>query len=176
MVCEKCKQREAKVHITQIICHDMTRIDLCVECAGGMPGLANALPLDQLLGKLTGLSPHRDMLITALGDHPRYPIEAYEFVCETLDYCRNSLTERPRDETIHHVSGRELLEVIRQFAVMKFSKQAKAVLAGWNISRTEDFGEIVFEMIDAGLLIKKPEDSKEDFRNVFSFEEVFPEA
>jgi uncharacterized repeat protein (TIGR04138 family) len=154
----------------------MTRTDLCVECAGDIPGLANALPLDQLLGQLTGLASHRETLLAALGGHLRYPIEAYEFVCEALDYCRNSLAEKPGDETIHHVSGKELLEVIRQLIVQKFSKQAKAVLASWNILRTEDFGEIVFEMIDAGLLAKKPADSKEDFRNVFSFEEVFPEA
>jgi uncharacterized repeat protein (TIGR04138 family) len=73
------------------------------------------------------------------------------------------------------VPGTELLEIIRQAVLKKFNNNAKAVLWSWNIFRTEDFGEIIFEMIDAGILAKGPGDSKDNFRNGFSFDEVFPE-
>jgi uncharacterized repeat protein (TIGR04138 family) len=79
-------------------------------------------------------------------------------------------------ETLRNVSCKEVLEIIRQAALEKFRKESKAVLWSWKIFRTEDFGEIIFEMIDAGILAKGPRDSRDGFRNGFSFEEVFPEA
>jgi uncharacterized repeat protein (TIGR04138 family) len=73
------------------------------------------------------------------------------------------------------VSAGVLLEAIRELALKKFGKRAKAALAEWKIFRTEDFGEIVFDLIDAELLSKQPEESKEDFKNGFNFDEAFPE-
>jgi uncharacterized repeat protein (TIGR04138 family) len=68
------------------------------------------------------------------------------------------------------------LESIRGLAHEKFGKQAKTALTGWKIFRTDDFGEIVFEMVDAGFLAKTEDDSIEDFQNVYSFDEAFPEV
>jgi uncharacterized repeat protein (TIGR04138 family) len=172
MICEKCKQRQATVHLTSVFCDRATKTDLCVECARDMPEFANALTP----GHLTGADRYREMLKAALGDHPRYPIEAYEFVCEVLDFYQKSEAENPEKKTIRHVAGKDLLEIIRQLILIKFDQQAKAVLTKWNIFRTEDFGEIVFEMINAGCLTKSPEDSKEDFKNGFKFDDVFPET
>jgi uncharacterized repeat protein (TIGR04138 family) len=95
----------------------------------------------------------------------RYPIEAYEFVLEALDNFHKGT----------HVSARVLMEAIRELTLEKFGKRAKAALAEWKIFQTEDFGEIVFEMVDVELLCKNPEDSKEDFQNRFDFDEEFPE-
>jgi uncharacterized repeat protein (TIGR04138 family) len=172
MVCQKCQQREATVHITTMIDDDMTKSDFCVECAREMPHLAAVLPCPQFSESHT----FRDELIRSLGRHRLYPIEAYEFVLDALGIRNNIPQERSAMETLRNASGKEVLEMIRQAALEKFSKEAKGVLWSWNIFRTEDFGEIIFEMIDAGILAKGPGDSKDDYRNGFGFEEVFPEA
>jgi len=172
MVCQKCQQRAATVHITTFIDDAMTKSDFCVECARAMPQLADVLPCPQF----SESHPYRDVLIRSLGRHPRYSIEAYEFVCDALGIGSNLPQEQSAMETLRNVSCKEVLEIIRQAALEKFRKESKGVLWSWNIFRTEDFGEIIFEMIDAGILAKGPRDSRDGFRNGFSFEEVFPEA
>ena len=72
-----------------------------------------------------------------------------------------------------HVSGQELLEGIRDYALELFGPMARTVLEYWGIKNTRDFGEIVFNMIDAGLLGKAEQDSREDFENVYDFKAVF---
>jgi uncharacterized repeat protein (TIGR04138 family) len=140
---------------------------LCVECARQRPSLAAELGAAELVG----FEDHPERLAAFLDNVTRYPREAYEFVCEALDYCRQ--WKANGTQTISHVSGQELLEFIRELARQKFGKQAKAVLNGWKIYRTEDFGEIIFDMADARLLMTRPEDSKEDFQNGYSFDEAF---
>jgi uncharacterized repeat protein (TIGR04138 family) len=76
--------------------------------------------------------------------------------------------EKPR-----HVSGQELLAGIREFALAEFGPMAKTVLNSWGITRTEDFGEIVFNMVEIGLLGRTDKDSREDFANGYDFEEAF---
>ena len=44
------------------------------------------------------------------------------------------------------------------------------------IVRTDDFGEIVFTLIDAGLVSKNSEDRREDFRGVFDLDEALVQA
>ena len=98
----------------------------------------------------------------------RYSFEAYRFIFEALDYTVRSIGER------RHVSGRELAEGIRKFALEQFGGLARMVFDGWNIRRTDDFGEIVFGMVEAGLMGKTEQDSKDDFRGVYDFDDAFP--
>ena len=98
---------------------------------------------------------------------PRYAADAYGFVRAGLDFTVRRL-EKPR-----HVSGRELLDGIREFALKEFGPMSKTVLAEWGIQRTEDFGEIVFNMVETGLLGKTDEDSQADFAEGYDFEEAF---
>ncbi len=97
----------------------------------------------------------------------RYKIEAYDFVMETLAFTLRKL-EQPR-----HVSGQELLEGIREYALEQFGVMTRAVFEHWGIHSSEDFGEIVFNMVVAGLMSKTVKDSKDDFKNGYDFEEVF---
>jgi uncharacterized repeat protein (TIGR04138 family) len=97
----------------------------------------------------------------------RYRIEAYCYVFEALDFTLR------RIGTHRHVSGRELCEGIRDLAIEKFGPLAKTVFAHWGITRTEDFGTIVFNLVDAGLMGKTDTDSIEDFRSVYDFDDVF---
>lgn len=103
---------------------------------------------------------------------PRYQGEAYVFLIEALDATMKAIfKENPEHE--RHVSGRELLEGIRRHALTEFGPLAYTVLKEWGVTRTEDFGEIVFHLVECGRLGKTETDSKEDFKNVYSFEEAF---
>jgi len=108
-----------------------------------------------------------ELLNDILARDPRYTVEAYAFVRDGLDSTVRSL-KKPR-----HVSGQELLEGIREFAIEEFGPMAKTVLNGWGIQQTEDVGEIVFNMVETGLLGKTDEDSREDFANGYDFDEAF---
>lgn len=102
-----------------------------------------------------------------LEQDPRYAAEAYAFIRAGLEFTVQRL-ERPR-----HVSGQELLEGIRVFAIAEFGPMAKTVLNEWGIRGTEDFGEMVFNLVEAGLLGKTEEDSRADFANGYDFNEAF---
>ena len=47
------------------------------------------------------------------------------------------------------------------------------VLAEWGIRNCKDFGEIVFNMVETGLLAKTERDSREDFQNGYDFTDAF---
>lgn len=103
-----------------------------------------------------------------------YPLEAYEFVQQGLGYTVQKLhgpvVEARAD---HHVSGQELCEGLREFALEKWGMLAGVVLRHWNVTSTLDFGRIVFALVDYGMLRKTEEDSLEDFRGVFDFGQAF---
>ena len=109
-----------------------------------------------------------DLLRDLVARDPRYRPDAYRFVFEALDY-----TLKSRGRTGGHVSGRELLEGIRDFALDQFGGLAGLVFDQWGIRCTGDFGEIVFNLVEAGLMGKTDSDSREDFRNVYEFQVVF---
>ena len=104
-----------------------------------------------------------------------YPLNAFHFVREGLGYTvqriHEDLASRPEGE--RHVSGQQLCLGLRDFAIQQYGMLAPTVLAHWKITRTDDFGRIVFAMIEAGLMSKTDQDSLEDFRAVFDFHEAF---
>ena len=102
---------------------------------------------------------------------PRYRPEAYHFVFEALDF-----TLSLRGATRRHVSGPEIMEGVRRLALEQFGFMARPVFRHWGITRTDDFGEIVFNLIRADLLQKTADDRKEDFFALFDFEEAFDQA
>jgi uncharacterized repeat protein (TIGR04138 family) len=99
--------------------------------------------------------------------HPRYHETAYVFVLSALHYVLSGLPE-PR-----HITGRELAEGLRDLALERFGPMARTVLEFWGIRRTADMGELVFALVDCGILIKQEDDAPEEFENVFDFEEAF---
>jgi uncharacterized repeat protein (TIGR04138 family) len=102
-----------------------------------------------------------------IGKNASYKFEAYSFVMAALHHTVSKLS-KPR-----HVSGRELLEGIREYALEQFGPMARTVLRYWGITQTGDFGNIVFALVEAGVLRKQPEDQLEDFKNVYDFKEAF---
>ena len=99
--------------------------------------------------------------------NPRYAVEAYVFVLGGL-HRRLAELDRPR-----HISGAELAGAVRDLAIDRFGLLARVVLEHWGVHSTEDIGEIVFLLVDHGVLAKEETDRREDFADVFSFEEVF---
>ena len=97
---------------------------------------------------------------------PRYKPDAYEFVMQALYFTQKKIKRQG------HMSGKELLEGIRDFAVQEYGPMAKTLLYHWGISKTEDFGNIVFNMIGKKVLSKTENDSVADFRDVYDFEKT----
>ena len=97
----------------------------------------------------------------------RYQPDSYEFVLQALHFTQAKL----KRET--HVTGQELADGIREFAIQQYGPMAKVVLNHWGINKTQDLGNIVFNLIDKNLLSKTGEDSIEDFRDVYDFESAF---
>ena len=75
-----------------------------------------------------------------------------------------------------HIDGRELAQACRDLALERFGVMARLVLEHWGVMRTEDLGDIVFTLVSVGLLISQPTDSRDDFADVFSFDEAFEDA
>jgi uncharacterized repeat protein (TIGR04138 family) len=104
-----------------------------------------------------------------------YPVEAFQFVRDGLSYAARSVHEdiEERAEQDRHITGQQLCLGLRKFAIERYGLMAPVVLAHWHIRRTDDFGRIVFAMVGQGLLSKTEEDSLDDFRAVFDFDEAF---
>ncbi len=102
----------------------------------------------------------------------RYDGDAYYFVREGLDYTLKILKKgRPGGQ--RHVAGPELLEGLRRYALDQFGPLGKTVFDHWGVRRCEDFGEIVFNMVDKGILGRTDQDSRADFKGGYDFEEAF---
>ena len=106
-------------------------------------------------------------------DDPRFKREAYDFVLRALDHTIRSLNRSGRGALEKHITGQELLEGMRELALREFGLLARAVLESWGVTRTEDVGEIVFNLVDHQLLNRQDSDTREDFRDGYSFEKVF---
>ena len=102
----------------------------------------------------------------------RYDPEAYNFLYEALDYTLKHVVA-PRGRQSQHVTGQELLEGVRRYSIEQFGCLARAVFTNWGIRSTDDFGEMVFNLVREDLMGKQESDSKEDFHQVYEFDEVF---
>lgn len=99
--------------------------------------------------------------------NPRFAEHAYLFVLDALHRQMLEL-EAPR-----HITGPELADSVRDLAIQRYGLLARTVLEHWGVHSTADLGEIVFLMVDHGVLTKQETDSKEDFEGLYSFERVF---
>jgi uncharacterized repeat protein (TIGR04138 family) len=98
---------------------------------------------------------------------PRFDERAYLFVLGALEFCQQRLEER------RHISGRELALACRDLALDKFGVMAGLVLEHWGVRSSADLGDVVFTLVDLGLLMSQPSDSREEFADVFDFDQAF---
>lgn len=110
----------------------------------------------------------------------KYPIDAFIFVQRGLDHTVRAIHGEPgadydpEDDSVNrHVSGRQLCEGLRDYAIQQYGLMARSVLRHWRIYNCEDFGRIVFAMVDSGMMRKTDQDTIDDFCGVFDFAEAF---
>src|SRR5918998_4381333 len=113
-----------------------------------------------------------EALDSIVASDARYHRDAYVFLRDALDY-RTKQQKKIKGAPVRHVAGPELLEGVRQYALKEFGPMVVTVLSYWGIRKTEDVGHMVFNLIGAGIFGKTEEDSIEDFKDVYDFEEVF---
>jgi uncharacterized repeat protein (TIGR04138 family) len=108
-------------------------------------------------------------------EDPRFDRKAYDFVRLGLDHTVKELRKKETSKAARsrHVSGPELLEGLRVYALDQFGPLAKTVLNSWGVQRCSDFGEIVFNLIEYNVFSKTDNDRREDFADIYTFEEAF---
>ncbi len=113
-----------------------------------------------------------EVLDTILANDLRFHRDAYHFVREGLDYTQQSISKQ-EEGTVRHISGQELLGGMRAHALEQYGPMALMVLNEWGLTRGEDFGEIVFNMVEHELLAKTEDDTRTDFAGGYTFAEAF---
>lgn len=105
----------------------------------------------------------------------RFDRKAYDFVRQALDHTVKDMKRKHPERTgkSQHVSGAELLHGIRDYALDQYGPMAKTVLTTWGVQRCSDFGDIVFNLIEYNVFSKTDSDRREDFANIYDFDEAF---
>lgn len=103
----------------------------------------------------------------------RYERGAYFFIRRGLDHTLKLLHKKDPQRGERHVSGHELLDGIRDFAINEYGPMTYTVLDNWGVRECEDFGEIVFNLVEWGVFGKTEQDSLEDFKGGYNFEDAF---
>jgi len=171
--CDQCKQNDATIFLTQIIEGQTTKAALCATCGEPFVQAAAQSPQvrEYLQGRGLSESPWVDVFADVADHDARYTKEAFWFVRDGVDHAVRSHAGASR-----HVTAHELLESLRILALERYGSNAREQLRSWGVTRCEDFGEIVFALIDKGAFGRRPEDRKEDFADGYDFASAFPDA
>ena len=118
-----------------------------------------------------------------LQDDQRYKLDAYQFIRESLQFAHEHLEEigalqsapsdDPEQDPARHMTGQQLCEACRMYALDQYGYLAKMVLANWGLHSTGDFGELVYNLIRIEQMRKSPTDRREDFDDVYDFDDAF---
>jgi uncharacterized repeat protein (TIGR04138 family) len=163
--CDQCKQNDATIFLTQIVEGEITKAAFCATCGELFVQAAAESPQVREYLESHGV----DVFAEVADRDGRYTKEAFWFVRDGVHHAVRSRAERSR-----HVTAHELLETLRILALERYGANAREQLRSWGVTRCEDFGEIVFALIDNGVFGKRPEDRKEDFENGYDFATAFP--
>lgn len=126
-------------------------------------------------------------IVRILQEDRRYKPEAYQFLREALSYAQDVLKLGPQEleekpvvgkrgkaaKAERHLTGQQLCEAIRLFAISQYGRMAKAVLNSWGLRSTSDFGEVVYNLIKVGVMKNSENDRREDFNHCYDFDEAF---
>lgn len=115
---------------------------------------------------------YNEALAQIVAEDPRYDEHGYLFIREALDFTIQTL-EKPTEGPGRHVTGTELLDGVRRYALDQYGPIAHRVLNHWGIHRCEDVGEMVFNLVEKGILGKTENDTRADFSDGYSFAEAF---
>ena len=113
-----------------------------------------------------------DVLTRIVEQDQRYHRDAYVFLREALEFTQKAISRANKNQ-VRHITGQELLNGIREYALAVFGPMTVTVLEEWGIHSCEDFGNMVFLMIENNLLRKTDQDRPEDFKCGYNFQEAF---
>ena len=113
-----------------------------------------------------------EALDSVVANEPRYHRDGYIFLRDALDFTTKQ-QKKIKGVSVRHVTGPELLDGVRQYALREFGPMVMTVFDNWGIRSCEDIGHMVFNLIGAGVFGKTEEDSIKDFKDVYDFEEAF---
>src|SRR6201997_4080222 len=113
-----------------------------------------------------------EALESVLGRDTRYHRDGYIFLRDALDFTTKQ-QKKIKGVSVRHVTGPELLDGVRQYALKEFGPMVMTVFDNWGLRSCEDVGHMVFNLIGAGVFGKTEEDSIEDFKAVYDFQEAF---
>jgi uncharacterized repeat protein (TIGR04138 family) len=113
-----------------------------------------------------------DILNRIVEQDKRYQKDAYLFLREALEFTQKSISKANKNQ-VRHITGQELLNGIREYALAVFGPMTMTVFEEWGIKSCEDFGNMVFLMVENNLLRKTEQDRLEDFKQGYDFEEAF---
>ncbi|MBR4519213.1 MAG: hypothetical protein IKO65_09460 [Victivallales bacterium] len=117
--------------------------------------------------------PSQDELLDKCAEqNPAYPRAAYAFVCNAVHEIAREIARNSR-KTARHITGQELCRGMQTLLIRDYGRMAADVLSAWNIGETADFGNIVYALVDIGLLSVSNNDSRTDFIDVYRFHDVF---
>lgn len=122
------------------------------------------------------MSESTQSFLNLLREDPRYTGEAYQFIRDALGFAQEVLKlgeSRTEQREECHLTGQELCEAIRLYALEQYGLLAKVVLNSWGLRSTSDFGEVVYNLIRIGRMKKSPSDRREDFDNCYDFDQAF---
>ena len=114
-----------------------------------------------------------EVLDLIVKEDSRYERGAYFFLRQALDHTMKKHRKDSGKGRDAHISGGDLLDGIREFALDQYGPMAKTLLDEWRVTQCSDFGEIVFNLVDYGILGKTEEDSRADFIKGYDFEDAF---
>lgn len=113
-----------------------------------------------------------DVLNKIVESDPRYHRDAYTFLREALEFTQKVISKANKNK-VRHITGKELLDGIREYALVTFGPMTPTVFEEWGIHSCEDFGNMVFLMVSNNLLRKQENDSPSDFKNGYTFDDAF---
>jgi uncharacterized repeat protein (TIGR04138 family) len=113
-----------------------------------------------------------DVLNKIVESDPRYHRDAYSFLRDALEFTQKVVSKANKSQP-RHISGQELLNGIREYALITYGPMTTTVFEEWGIRSCEDFGNMVFLMVENNLLRKQENDSPQDFKGGYSFDEAF---
>ena len=114
---------------------------------------------------------HRKIVEIA-SDDGRFSVNAYYFILDALRVTSKKIQKKDPGHS-RHLSGRELSNGIRDYALSRFGCMSFTVMSIWGVNKTDDFGAIVYNLIGGGLLGKSGDDSIDDFKDLFDFKKTF---
>jgi uncharacterized repeat protein (TIGR04138 family) len=102
----------------------------------------------------------------------RYARDAYVFLRDALDFTLKK-RRKARKEESSDAHATELLDGFRLYALKEYGPMSGLVLESWGVRSCEDVGNLVFNLVEAGVFSKTERDTPEEFRHGFDFDEAF---